>query len=354
MRRNCRRLAFALGALGLAACTPPPLRLGPLGDASAELGPLGALPRASLAIAPVLDVRPAIERRGSSAPSSRGNVLREADGASDGAPELLTEGPTTDAAHELALALQTTLRRARLAREPGPGEGPDYTLVVRLERLYVTRYRRGDAPPNAAAPRRPSRVDELGAGLVYGNAGLRVTLVEGRSPAGRPLWTGYVAGAAALRDGDAAAERARREALRGALGRLAWRLGEALDRLGRGPSVYRGPPRSSPPAIFLIERVSRTRTLRETIYVDAAAASVVRHEVSALPEPSYGRPGEWLLSRRTIEGLWLPDGPYEALARSLGPAYELRALDDAERYHFFGPREAPAKASTEPPAKGVR
>lgn len=354
MTRNCGRLALALGALGLAACAPPPLRLGPLGDVSAELGPLGALPPASLVIAPVLDVRPAFERKGSVAPSARGNVLREADGASDGAPELLTEGPSTDAAHELSLALRTTLRRARLAREPGPGEGPDYTLVVRLERLYVTRYRRGDAPPNAAAPGRPARIDDRDAGLVYGNAGLRATLVEGRSSAGRPLWTGYVAGAAALRDGGAAAERARREALRGALGRLARRLGEALDRLGRGPSVYRGPARSSPPALFLIERVSRTRTLLETIYVDAAAASVVRHEVSALPDPSYGRPGEWLLSRRTIEGLWLPDGPYEALARSLGPAYELRALDDAERYHFFGPREAPAKAAVEPPAKGVR
>jgi hypothetical protein len=319
--------ALAALALGLAACSPAAFRLGPVGDASAALSPLGAPPRASLALAAPVDARPAIERAGRQAPRPNG---RDRGAAGD---ELAAEAPGTDAARELAAALRTTLDRARVATKPRPGEAPDYTLTVRLEHLYVTR--------QGAAPGRPPPR------LVYGNAGLLVTLVEGR---GREAFRDYASGASVLRaDEPSAGDRARREALREALTELALRLGEALDRLGRGPSTYRGPARAEPPAVFLVERVSRTRTLLETLYVDAAVASVLRHEVRPLPDPSYGRPGEWLLARRTVEGLWLPEGPYQALARALDPRYDLRALDDAERYHFFGPHEEPPKPSAAEP-----
>lgn len=58
--------------------------------------------------------------------------------------------------------------------------------------------------------------------------------------------------------------------------------------------------------------------------------------------------GEWLLARLTIEGLWLPRDSDEALARSLAPSYDLCALDDAERYQFFGPREPPSDKPVSP------
>ncbi|HEU4404786.1 MAG TPA: hypothetical protein VFS43_05790 [Polyangiaceae bacterium] len=325
-------------ALGPAACAAPSWRLGPIGPMAAGLGPLGPAPRASLAIAAPVDARPAVERRGRRA--TREGRREGGPGGAEG-HELAAEGPGTDAARALGAALRTALSDARVARAPRPGEAPDYTLSVRLEHLYVTRYLR----PGGARGR-PGGAD---AGLVYGNAGLRVALVEGGAASGRAIVREYVGGACVLRAGEpSAGERARRVALERALAKLARSLGGALDRLGRGPSVYRGPARSSPPPVFLVERVSRTRELLETLYVDTAAASVLRHEVTLLPDPSYGRPGEWLLARRSVEGLWLPDAAYQALARTLDPSYDLRALDDAERYHFFGPREAPARP---PPAE---
>ncbi len=338
MRKGPRSaLALAL-TLGAAGCASRPARLGPIGDASARLTPLGAPPRASLALAPPVDARPPLERRGRAAPRASGAFR---DGPAEGF-EVAAEGQGRDAARELDASLRATLERARVAKAPGPAGPPDFTLTVRLEHLYVLR----QLPPRGGGAAPPGRAE---GGLVYGNAGLRATLVEGRAPGGREVFREYVPGAAVVREGEpGAAERARRAALRRALARLASRLGQALDRLGRGPSAYRGPARDAAPAVFLVERVDRTRELLETLYVDAAAAAVVRHEVTPLPDPSYGRPGEWLLARRTVEGLWLPEGPYQALASALAGAYDLRALDDAERYHFFGPREALAEPKSAP------
>lgn len=328
---------FAFLALGPSACVSSTWRLGPIGDPSVGLSPLGPTPRASLSIASPIDTRPDVERRGRRAVRSRSPDRRPSAAASH---EIAAEGQGTDTTRSLGAALRTTLASARVVRAPKAGESPDYTLTVKLEHLYVTRYLR---------PSDDASGEKRGGNLVYGNAGLRVALVEGSSPAGRELWRGYVGGACVLSASEASVgERARRIALRRAIARLTRRLSEALDRLGPGPTAYRGPERASPPPVFLIERVSRTRELLETLFVDAAAASVLRHEVTPLPDPSYGKPGEWLLARRSVEGLWLPDGAYEALARSLDNAYDLRSLDDAERYHFFGPREAPARV---PPAE---
>ena len=58
---------------------------------------------------------------------------------------------------------------------------------------------------------------------------------------------------------------------------------------------------------------------------------------SATGENRYAsRPGDWLLSRVTAEGVQLSPEGYDAFARSLAGRYDLRQVDDATHYHFFG------------------
>ena len=88
--------------------------------------------------------------------------------------------------------------------------------------------------------------------------------------------------------------------------------------------------------IFLVERVGLDRGSMETLYIEAATGAALRHEAGPLLDRAHARPGDWLLSRRTVEGLTLSGEAYEALARVLAGRYDLRQLDDAYRYHFFG------------------
>ena len=116
------------------------------------------------------------------------------------------------------------------------------------------------------------------------------------------------------------------------------RVSAALDRIGVGPSgtpmVLSGA--GSFPSVFAIERMSRYRDFLERVFVDTAGGRVVRHEIMPAPDRYASRPGEWLLSRVTAEGIELSPEGYEGFARALAGRYDLRQVDDAAHYHFFG------------------
>ena len=137
-----------------------------------------------------------------------------------------------------------------------------------------------------------------------------------------------------------ATQTALREAVADALGTLAVRLGAALDRMQRGPTGPTYRLVANLPPVFLIERVSRYRNFLERVYIDTDSGRVLRHEIVPNADPALGRPGEWLLSRRSAEGIVLSPESYDAYAQALATRYDLRTVDDAYRYHFFGVRPA--------------
>jgi hypothetical protein len=123
-----------------------------------------------------------------------------------------------------------------------------------------------------------------------------------------------------------------------ALATLAMRVGAALDRLAVGPS---GAPMvlalgSPMPGSFAIERMSRFRDFLERVFIETATGKVIRHEILPAPDRYASRPGDWLVSRVTSEGVNLSPEGYEAFSRVLAGRYDLRLLDDAAHYHFFG------------------
>ena len=175
----------------------------------------------------------------------------------------------------------------------------------------------------------------------YGDVILKAQLIDQRGPTPGVVWEEHVLGSgqeAPQSDPIVATQTALREAVADALGTLAVRVGAALDRLQRGPSGPAYTLVGQLPPVFLIERVSRFRNFTERVYVDTASGRVLRHEIVDNPDPAYGRPGEWLLSRRSPEGVMLSPESYEAYARALSSRYDLRTVDDAYRYHFFGVR----------------
>lgn len=267
---------WAASALILAGCSAPGTR-GVV--ARAAPSPAAARPSivATLALDPVTDERPAGERRW-----------------------------YPDAARELHAAMEQNL-----AAWQGPR--PEVRLHARLLRL--------DDPARA------------------GRAGVLVG-VSLRRPDGSVLWTAAIPGVAPLRmDGEAASPGAIDEAVEGAIVDFFHTLDERLAAvLSLGGGALPARPTQVSPSVFLVERVSRRRDLLETLYIEAASGAILRHEAGALPDRGHARPGDWLLSRRTVEGLTLSGEAYEGLVRALSGRYELRQLDDAYRVHFFGRR----------------
>jgi hypothetical protein len=175
----------------------------------------------------------------------------------------------------------------------------------------------------------------------YGNVVLRAELIDHRGGKNDLVWTEHVTGYAQRPAGEeriAEAQAALQLATADALSTLSQRVGAALDRLGVGPSggemvLASG---SAMPSIFAIERMSRYRDFLERVYVETNSGRVVRHEIMPAPDRWASRPGDWLLSRVTAEGVELSAEGYDAFARSLANKYDLRQVDDAAHYHFFG------------------
>ncbi|GAC1548426.1 MAG: hypothetical protein NVS3B10_12020 [Polyangiales bacterium] len=224
-------------------------------------------------------------------------------------------------------------------------DGPaDFELRLTIEHLYGTHFAAskqtivvvdGDRSTNAV-------VDVHSRNYApYGNVVLRAELVDRRSGAPRVVWTEHVPGYAqrpAAGERIAEVQAALQLATADALATLSQRVGAALDRLGAGPS---GAPMvlaagSAMPGTFAIERMSRFRDFLERVYVDTATGRVLRHEIQPAPDRYASRPGDWLLARVTAEGVDLSPEGYESFARALAGKYDLRMVDDAAHYHFFG------------------
>jgi hypothetical protein len=97
------------------------------------------------------------------------------------------------------------------------------------------------------------------------------------------------------------------------------------------------------PGVFVIERMSRYRDFLERAYVETSTGRVIQHVVIDAPDRYSSRPGDWVLSMTTNDGVTLSPNGYELFARALAQRYDLRRVDDAVHYHFFGVR------GTEPP-----
>ncbi len=315
-----------------------------------RIGPLGYAPSATLTVHLPEDVRPVEEHEGASAGmhffftvialthwEHRGNYVTDDLAATANAPA------------ELHAGMIESLRAANVARDVVPEGATDFVLETLIEHLYATHYAVSEGTVLAF-----SVSDNRGNGMsnvdvvagdrqfaCYGNVTLNVRLVDRRGPAPAVVWEEHVTGFGEEAPGDddvLASRTALREAVSDALGTLSIRVGTALDRLQRGPSGPGHVIGAGFPPVFVVERVSRYRSFLERVYLETASGRVLRHEIIPTADPSMGRPGDWLLSRRSPEGVMLSPEAYEQYGKSLAERYELRTVDDAYRYHFFGRR----------------
>lgn len=350
MKRTIRDAAVTLAAAAalalLPGCGEEAVRVGTLRGIPATLGPLGYAPTASLSVSAPVDQRPQIEHAGDNIRTNlffttivvthwerRGNFVTSDEVAS---PMAVTE------LHE---AMIDALRTANVAKEVVPSGAAEFSLETRIDHLYATHHAVNSGTVMVMEGRRDthaavgSRSRQYAA---YGNVVLSAKLVDHRSGLPRVIWEEQVVGAGQQPPGrnyKVAAQTALREAVADALATLSVRVGAALDRIQRGPTGPAYTMQGLPP-VFLIERVSRYRNFVERVYVDTASGHVLRHEIGPNADPALARPGEWLLSRRSPEGVVLTPEAYESYARALAVRYDLRTVDDLSRYHFFGVRAA--------------
>jgi hypothetical protein len=318
-------------------------------------------PQVTLTVAPIDDVRPSQEHEGDSVRTRlfiffgvgvhvrrEGNYVTDDFAASANAPSEL---------RELAIAQLST---AGVAKSVTNGGASDFELRLKIEHLYGTHFAANKETIVVLSSRNSSdaMVDVHARNYAaYGNVTLWAELVDRRGAAGaqpRVVWSEHVTGYAQRPAGErrvAEVQAAVQLASADALATLSQRVGAALDRLAVGPSgqPMQLAPGATMPSAFAIERMSRYRDFLERVFVETATGRVLKHVILPAPDRYASRPGDWLLSRVTAEELQLsPDG-YEAFARVLSGRYDLRVVDDAAHYHFFGLLGvAPPPAATVP------
>ncbi|MBI5537209.1 MAG: hypothetical protein HY898_31095 [Deltaproteobacteria bacterium] len=347
-RMPIRHLAALVCALvWLIGCGDDTVRVGTLRGIPLQLGPLGYAPTASLAVSAPIDLRPAIEHEGDSIHtrlffttgivtywSRRGNYITD------------DQAATPLAVSELQTAMIDALRSANVATAVVPAGQTEFTLETEIEHLYGTHYAINEGTVVVIEGNRSANAGVFTGSrqyASYGNVILKARLVDHRGPQPFTLWEEHVVGFGQqepTKKHVISAQTALREAVADALSTLVVRVGAALDRIQRGPTGPTYHRSGQLPPVFLIERVSRYRNFLERVYIDTASARVLRHEIVPLADAAWGRPGEWLLSRRSPEGIVLSPESYEAYAHALATKYDLRTVDDAYRYHFFGYRGA--------------
>jgi len=255
---------------------------------------------------------------------------------------------------ELHGAMLDALRAAKVARDVVPAGDAEFVLETSIEHLYATHHaiNQGTVVVFMATDSNGqgmSNVDVIAGArhyACYGNVILDAKLVDRRGAEPVVVWQEHVVGSGQQPPGGdriVAAQTALREAVVDAMATLAVRVGAALDRVQRGPSGPGHVITAGFPPVFVIERVSRYRTFLERVFIDTASGRVLRHEIGPNADPALSRPGDWLLSRRSPEGLVLSPEAYEQAARALSARYDLRTVDDAYRYHFFGVRTLAAQ-----------
>jgi hypothetical protein len=349
-------VCIGLALSALAGCGGEAAAVGTLRGLPVRFGPLGYAPTATLKVAAPIDRRPEVEHIGDSIHTNlfftcvvvtrwerRGNYITNDEAASP------------RAASELLADMVEALHDANVARSVVTQGNTDFELETEIEHLYGTHYALNQGTVvvvSSSGQRSQSSYAGVSAQArayaSYGNVVLKARLIDRRTPTAGVVWEEHVLGSGQQPPGGdhiIAAQTALREAVSDALGTLAVRVGAALDRIQRGPT---GPTYAwvgQLPPVFLIERISRYRNFLERVFVDTESGRVLRHEIVPNADPALGRPGEWLLSRKTPEGIVLSPESYEAYAHALATRYDLRTVDDAYRYHFFGVRPAGATGS---------
>jgi hypothetical protein len=336
--------AWLLASLGT-GCGDGGAHTGTLRGIPIQLGPLGYAPSASLSVAIPVDKRPAAEHEGDSIRtrlffttgivtywSRRGNYITN------------DEACSPEAVSELHGAMIDTLRAANVATSVVPAGQTEFALETEIEHLYGTHYAINEGTVVVVSGQRSTNAGVFTGArqyASYGNVIVKARLVDRRGTRPVPIWEEHVVGFGQqepFKNHIVSTQTALREAVSDALTTLAVRVGAALDRVQRGPTGPTYNLSGQLPPVFLIERVSRYRNFLERVYVDTLSGRVLRHEIVPLADPAWARPGEWLLSRRSPEGVVLSPESYEAYARALAASYDLRTVDDAYRYHFFGKR----------------
>jgi hypothetical protein len=350
-----RLRAASLGLLGLLGLAPLTGVLGCADDVHQgnlnvppTLGPLGPRGGASLAALPPRDSRPPNEREGEENRTRLFWTIAVVTHWERSGNYVTNDfAATADARGELDGVVHKGLTAARVAQLVLPEQRPSFVLETEIEHLYGTHYEVSSGTVVVIPGKRKNTVSGGGASVTtrqyasYGNVVLHARLIDNRTGQPVPVWDEHVVGtgqAMPSKEPIEAAQTAVREATADAVATLAVRLGAALDRLGQGPNGVPFVLTERLPPVFLIERVSRLRDFLETVYIETRSGLVLRHDIAPLADRAHGRPGEWLLSRRTPEGIWLSGEGYDAYARALAARYDVRAYDDAYRYHFFGVR----------------
>jgi hypothetical protein len=329
-------LTFAIG------CGGPKVQQGTLRGPE-PTAPTPAHPQITLHVNPVRDARPAEEHEGASVRTSfflfflfgvhikrEGNYITNDFAASP------------NAAAELHTLAVENLASKGVAKKVTATNAGDFDLQLTIEHLYGTHFAANKQTIVVVSSNNSTDavVDVKSHNYAaYGNVTLKAELIDKREGAPKTVWTEHVTGYAQR---PAEKERVREVqfavqlATADALATLSQRVGAALDRLSVGPS---GPPMvltAGFPPVFAIERMSRLRDFLERVYIETATGRVVRHEISPAPDRYASRPGDWLLARVTAEGVALSPEGYQAFAKSLATRYDLRQVDDAAHYHFFG------------------
>ncbi|MCC7540262.1 MAG: hypothetical protein IT379_28850 [Deltaproteobacteria bacterium] len=272
----------------------------------------------------------------------------------DGDPWL--PGGSTDLARRVSGALADAITRSRAVTELVLGDGDaDLVLHVRVLHLYVSQHvadersaveetrrartalsdERGMSgsgavevsPPGEVSPRTTfaTATMELSLRRPQSHEVVWRRIVSGSVATGRGADFGSI-GHAALRDA------ARRAAV--ALARDA-----AILREAEGGTAG-DQPATTASTTFVVHRVALGRDAVELLFIEPEGGTVVGRRIEPNPFELPGRPGDFLLSPIAPDGRWLSPSEYERRARSLADRFDLRRLDDARLYHYFGRRSA--------------
>lgn len=340
-----RSVGLLLALLTLAGCGGPKVTEGTLKGPEIVRAQVPRRPQITLHVGQVADARPEEEHKGATVATKLFvfflfgvHIKREGNYVTND----FTASP--EAAAELHTLAIESLAAAGVAKKVSATSPGDFDLRLTIEHLYGTHFAANkqtivvvssDHSTNAVVDVHTHNY----AG--YGDVTLKAELIDNRGGAPRVVWTEHVTGYAQRPAGENRVREVQfavQLAVSDALTTLSQRVSAALDRLGVGPS---GQPMmlsgtGSFPSTFAIERMSRYRDFLERVYVETGTGRVVRHEIMPAHDRYSSRPGDWLLSRVTTEGVELSPEGYEGFARALAGRYDLRQVDDAIHYHFFG------------------
>lgn len=306
---------------------------------NAANAPLEATPLARLAIEAAIDERPQAEREGATPKikallfllagvyySERGNHVTN-DSHLGG-----------DVMAALGRLTRVYLRRSRVV-SIAPASQAEYVLRTRVHHLVAARFSAQSIL--AVSSQNSSSASHTNAQVpMVANAIATFELVQRRGTQEAIVWRRTLSGMAQSAGLDA-------QVAQEAVGRMLVQLAGSLRvTLATVPAaVGHEPPHAALPAVaagfelaeepFIVQRVLPGRVTVELRTLLPSGREVARQEVALIGLPESGT-DEWVLSRRTGEGGLMRAAEYRALVSRLARSFDLRRLDDARHYHFFG------------------